>query len=91
MSRDLTHHCGQVEELPERVLHRFVDLHEGDVGAVPEEEDERLPPHDEVVLEEDDEHHQRDGVEEHVTDQRPGGQAAQGEEIKRLGFFFLCF
>ena len=70
-----THHRGEVEELPEPVLHGLVDLHEADVGAVPEEEDEGLVPLDEVVVEEDDEDHQGHGVEEHVADQGPSGQA----------------
>jgi len=42
----------QLEELPEPVLHGFVELHEADICAIPEEEDESLPPLDVVVDEE---------------------------------------
>ena len=53
---------------PEPVLHGLVELHESDVGKVPEEEDEGLPPQDLLVHEEDHQHDQGQGVEEDVAD-----------------------
>ena len=64
-----------LEATPESVLGRFVELHEADVDAVPEEEDESLPPLDLVVLEEYDENDERDGVEKDVSDEGPCSQA----------------
>ena len=69
-----------LEATPESVLGRFVELHEADVGAVPEEEGEGLPPLDLVVQEEDDQHDERDRVEEDVPDERPGCQAEKKEQ-----------
>ena len=69
-----------LEATPESVLGRLVELHEADVGAVPEEEGEGLPPLDLVVQEEDDQHDERDRVEEDVPDERPGCQAEKKEQ-----------
>ncbi len=62
------------EEGEELGLGDHVELHEEDVGAVPEEEDERLPPVDLVVHEEKDEQEQGHRVEGRVADERPGRQ-----------------
>lgn len=58
----------------ELLLEWFVELHEGDVGEVPEEEDQGLPPIDHVVQEEDDEDDESNAVECGVPDEGPGRQ-----------------
>ena len=71
----------QLQATPEGVLHGLVELHEADVGPVPEEEDEGLPPQDFVVQEEDDQEDERDRVEEDVSNERPGCEAAKKEQL----------
>ena len=62
------------ENFKELRLEGRVELHEDDVGEVPEEKDEGLPPLDDVVEEEDDEDDEGNGVEGDVSDKGPGGQ-----------------
>ncbi len=78
----VTHHSFQSKEFPQSILYFLVELHESHVGDVPEEEDERLPPLDEVVQEDDHQHDQSQGVEEHISDQRPRRQATAGGRKK---------
>ncbi len=39
-----TYNWVKPEQASERIFDRFVELHEADVGTVPEEEDEGFPP-----------------------------------------------
>ena len=66
-----TYYWLHADALPEHVFDLFVELHESDVGEVPEEEDQSLIPPDLVVHEEHHQQNQGDRVEKSVADQGP--------------------
>ncbi len=71
-----------VEQLLDEPLGLRVDLHEGNVGYVDEEEEGGLEPLDAFIAEEDDERDEGERVEGAVAEQRPPGevQHSLGEE-----------
>jgi hypothetical protein len=83
-----THDRSNPEKFPKAVLGGLVELHEADVGKIPEEEDQRLPPVNDVVIKEDNKNNQGYRVEKDVPDQGPGCEAeSKNSTLKRLSKF----
>lgn len=87
-----THHFGQPKTLPQGILNSLIKLHESNISAIPEKQNQSLIQLDLVVQEKSDQDDQGDRVEEDVANQRPGCQAENQETIshwRHISFYLI--